>query len=61
MKPTPRPSWERGNTKRIRAVFTLMMPAAPKPCTMRATTSIGSVAETAQMNEAMVNTTSPTV
>ena len=59
MKPMPRPSWERGNTKRISAPLTLMMPAAPRPCTMRAVTSIGSEADSAQINEAAVNTASP--
>jgi hypothetical protein len=49
----------RGKMKRISAVLTLMMPAPPKPCTTRATTSQGSDGASAQASEAAVNTASP--
>ncbi len=45
--------------KRIRALLTLMMPAAPKPCSMRAMISVGSEEDSAQASEARVNSTSP--
>ena len=46
--------------KRTRAVLTLMMPAAPKPCTTRASVSETSPVDRAQSSEATVNTTKPT-
>ena len=45
--------------KRTSALLTLMMPAAPKPWTMRAMVSVSSESDSAQPSEAIVNTTSP--
>ncbi len=44
---------------RTSAVFTLMMPAAPKPWTTRASASVGSEVDNAQPNDATVNRISP--
>ena len=55
----PRPSRARGKMKRIRAVLTLMIPAAPTPCATRAATSSGSVSAMPQANDATVKIASP--
>ncbi len=44
---------------RISAVFTLMMPAAPTPCSTRAAVSVGSDQLSAHSSEASVNIASP--
>ncbi len=45
--------------KRISAVFTLMIPAAPTPCSTRAAVSVGSDQLSAQTSEAPVNSSQP--
>ena len=45
--------------KRISALLTLMMPAAPNPCSIRARISVVSEDDIAQANEATVNRASP--
>ena len=45
--------------KRMIAVFTLMIPAAPSPCSTRAAVRLGSDHDNAHSSEANVNTTSP--
>ncbi len=47
--------------KRSKAAFTLMTPAAPSPCRMRAATSTGSDGASPQASEDSVNTTMPTM
>jgi hypothetical protein len=47
--------------KRSSAAFTLMTPAAPSPCRMRAATSTGRVGASPQASDASVNTTMPTM
>ncbi|CVB35027.1 Uncharacterised protein [Serratia marcescens] len=44
---------------RISAVLTLMMAAAPKPCSTRAMVSVSSESDRAQNSEVMLNTSSP--
>jgi hypothetical protein len=45
--------------KRTNAVFTLMSPAAPKPCAIRARVSVPRLVDSAQAKEAAVNTEMP--
>ena len=45
--------------KRISAVFTLINPAAPTPCSTRAAVSVPSDQLSAQASEATVNTANP--
>jgi hypothetical protein len=59
LSPIPRPSASRGKLKRTSAPFTLMMPAPPKPCSTRPSTSSGSDGANAQTNEASVKSASP--
>ena len=44
---------------RISAVLTLMIPAAPNPCSTRAPVSVGNDHDSAHSAEAIVNTSSP--
>jgi hypothetical protein len=44
---------------RLSALFTLMIPAAPNPCSIRAMISVGSEDDMAQAKEATVNRISP--
>ena len=54
LKPMPRPSDARGKMKRTSAPLTLMMPAPPKPCRTRPSTSIGSDVASAHSSDAAV-------
>src|SRR5450830_1644298 len=57
--PTPRPRREAGYSSRIKAMFTLMMAAAPMPCRPRARASKVSVGASAQASEARVKKARP--
>ena len=45
---------------RTSAVFTLIIPLAPRPCSTRAAVNVGSDQLSAQISDATVNTASPT-
>ena len=56
----PLPSSARGNVRRTSAAFTLMMPAAPSPCSARAATSVDNEDESIAPTDAAVNSAMPT-
>jgi len=56
---TPRPRRAGGQVRRTSAMLTAMMPAAPTPCTTRATISKGSDCATQPMREAIPHSAVP--
>ncbi len=59
LMPTARPSWLDGYVKRTSAAFTLIIPAAPSPCTARATVSSTSECANAHASDATVKRMRP--
>ncbi|MNL25471.1 hypothetical protein D3C87_1469540 [compost metagenome] len=59
LSPSPRPSRCIGKIAEISAVFTLMMAAAPMPCSARAAASDGSDHAMAQITDEMTKTITP--
>ncbi len=57
--PMARPNIRCGYVKRTNAEFTLMIPAAPRPCTTRAILRVPRVGARAHASDAAVNTPMP--